>query len=181
MSEGFVVESVGLNFRMESMSPESATTVVMLRSCSRRVAIKGSFYRIRLSLASSRFYQFGGNGAGFRAGSMNESRRRRSVKSLPILCLRLSIWDLHRGWMRWTIEGGARLQSGLRASPAACLLFARFFIVCAERGFGLKEDHEPDVPGRICESDCSGPALVPGHTFHWRWQRLRRACIPRAH
>src|ERR1017187_10296702 len=44
MSEGFVVESVGLNFRMESMSPESATTVVMLRSCSRRVAIKGAFY-----------------------------------------------------------------------------------------------------------------------------------------
>jgi hypothetical protein len=32
MSEGLVVESVGLNYTMELMSPESATTVVILLS-----------------------------------------------------------------------------------------------------------------------------------------------------
>src|ERR1017187_9877170 len=47
MSEGLVVESVGLNCLMELMSPESDTTVVMPRSCSRRVAMKLLLRRAR--------------------------------------------------------------------------------------------------------------------------------------
>jgi hypothetical protein len=53
ISEGLVVESVGLNSLMELMSPESETTVVMLRSCSRIVAILAPL----AACASSSFYR----------------------------------------------------------------------------------------------------------------------------
>ena len=42
MSEGLVVESVGRNWRIDSMSPVSATTVVMVRSWSSLLGMKAS-------------------------------------------------------------------------------------------------------------------------------------------
>src|SRR5208283_1986661 len=42
MSEGLVVESVGRNWRIDSMSPVSATTVVIARSWSSLLGIKAS-------------------------------------------------------------------------------------------------------------------------------------------
>ena len=48
MSDGLVVESVGLNSWMELMSPESATTVVMVRSWSRNEAMMLLLYQSKL-------------------------------------------------------------------------------------------------------------------------------------
>jgi hypothetical protein len=46
IKEGFVVASVGLNWMMELISPVSETTVVILRSCSRRFGIERSFVHL---------------------------------------------------------------------------------------------------------------------------------------
>src|SRR5208337_3629782 len=50
ISEGLVVESVGLKARIESMSPVSATTVVMARNSSSLLVMgRASLRRVRLA------------------------------------------------------------------------------------------------------------------------------------
>src|ERR1017187_2474852 len=108
MSEGFVVESVGLNFRMESMSPESPTTVVIPRSCSRRVAIKGSLYCIRGILCVQSILSIWRERCRFQ-GRVDERIPAVAPGQIPANpVLAPSMGGLLRGWMPRHMEGGGR-------------------------------------------------------------------------
>src|SRR6185437_3668977 len=92
MSDGFVVESVGLNSLMELMSPVSETTVVMLRSCSRSVAMVAPLRRAR----QYPFYRKGAGSVGWVACLVGRAHLNKTRTGAAVAAIFVAIGPLNR-------------------------------------------------------------------------------------